>query len=399
MDIGLWTLTTVKENGNRPSPESLLAKLSKGEQAKLRVYIGAAPGVGKTYQMLEDAHLLKKQGADIVIAVVEAHGREDTRAMIGELECVPMRRIEYRGVSLEELDVDAVIARRPAIALVDELAHTNVPGSKNRKRFQDVLDLLNAGISVITAVNIQHLESLNDVVTRTTGVRVRETVPDYFLRRADEVVNVDVSVDTLRTRLRQGKIYDVVKIEQALNNFFRKGNLSTLRELALRQVATDQASKSHDYREREGLDLAIIPEKVMVAMASRGSAKKLLRIGSRMAGRLASDWCAVYVETPNEELGRIKPPDYAALQENIRFAEELGAKVVRLKSRRVADALIDFARREGITHVVFGQTSRSRWDILLHGSIINRFLDEVRDATVQVVPLEQNSGDRIREPE
>jgi len=308
--------------------------------------------------------------------------------MIGKLECVPMRRIEYRSVILEEMDVDAVIARHPAIAIVDELAHTNVPGSKNSKRYQDVLDLLNAGISVITAVNIQHLESLNDVVTRTTGVRVRETVPDYFLRRADEVVNVDVSVDTLRTRLRQGKIYDVVKIEQALNNFFRKGNLSTLRELALRQVATDQATKAHDYREREGLDQAIIPEKVMVAMASRGSAKKLLRVGSRMAGRLASDWYAVYVETPNEELGRIKPPDYAALQENIRFAEELGAKVVKLKSRRVADALIGFARREGITHVVFGQTSRSRWDILLHGSIINRFLDEVRDATVQVVPLE-----------
>jgi two-component system, OmpR family, sensor histidine kinase KdpD len=375
-------------NGDRPTPESLLAKLQEGARANLRVYIGAAPGVGKTCQMLADAHLLKKQEVDIVVAVVETHGREDTRSMIGYLECVPLRKIEYRGVILEEMDVDAVIARNPTVAVVDELAHTNVPGSKNRKRYQDVLDLLNAGISVITAVNIQHLESLNDVVNRTTGVRVRETVPDHFLRRADEVVNVDVSVDTLRTRLRQGKIYDVVKIEQALNNFFRKGNLSALRELALRQVATDQATKAHEYREREGLEQAVIPEKVMVAMASRGSAKKLLRTGSRIAGRLASDWYAVYVETPNEEMGRIKPQDYAALQENIRFAEELGAKVVRLKSRRVADALIDFARREGITHVVFGQTSRSRWDILLHGSIINRFLAEVRDATVQVVPLE-----------
>jgi two-component system, OmpR family, sensor histidine kinase KdpD len=388
MDKAPSTTFWMNENGKRPSPESLLAKLNAGEQAKLRVYIGAAPGVGKTYQMLEDAHLLKKQGADIVVAVVETHGREETKAMIGELDVVPMRRIEYRGVTLQEMDVDAVIARHPAIAIVDELAHTNVPGSKNRKRYQDVLDLLNAGISVITAVNIQHLESLNDVVSRTTGVRVRETVPDHFLRRADEVVNVDVSIDTLRTRLRQGKIYDVVKIEQALNNFFRKGNLSALRELALRQVATDQATKAHDYREREGLDHAVIPERVMVAMASRGSAKKLLRVGSRIAGRLANDWYAVYVETPGEEPGRISPPDYAALQENIRFAEEVGAKVVKLKSRRVADALIDFARREGITHVVFGQTSRSRWDILLRGSIINRFLDEVRDATVQVVPVE-----------
>jgi two-component system, OmpR family, sensor histidine kinase KdpD len=378
----------MNQNGKRSSPEALLARLKEGERARLRVYIGAAPGVGKTYQMLEDAHLLKRQGVDIVVAVVETHGREDTRAMIGDLEQVPLRRIEYRGVVLNEMDVEAVIARRPAMAVVDELAHTNVPGSKNRKRFEDVLELLNAGISVITAVNIQHLESLNDAVARTTGVRVRETFPDYFLRRADEVVNVDVSVDTLRTRLRQGKIYGVEKIEQSLNNFFRKGNLSALRELALRQVATDQATKAHDYREREGIEQAVIPEKVMVCMASRGSAQKLLRAGSRIAGRLASDWYAVYVETPREELGRIKPADYAALQQNIRLAEDLGAKVVKLHSRRVADALIDFARREGITHVVFGQSSRSRWDILLHGSVINRFLDEVRDATVQVVPLE-----------
>jgi two-component system sensor histidine kinase KdpD len=385
------------ENGHRPTPESLLAKLNEGEQARLRVYIGAAPGVGKTFQMLEDAHLLKKQGVDIVVAVIEAHGRADTKAMIGDLERVPLKSVEYRGVTIEEMDVEAVIARHPEVAIVDELAHSNVPGSKNRKRFEDVLDLLNAGISVITAVNIQHLESLNDVVTRTTGVRVRETVPDYLLRRADEVVNVDVSVDTLRTRLRQGKIYDVVKIEQALNNFFRKGNLSALRELALRQVATDQSVKAQDYREQEGLEQAVIPEKVMVAMASRGSAKKLLRVGSRIAGRFANDWYAVYVETPNEEMGRIKPPDYAALQENIRFAEGLGAKVVRLKSRHVADALVSFARREGITHVVFGQTSRSRWDILLHGSILNRFLSEVRDATVQVVPVSREDESNTTE--
>jgi two-component system sensor histidine kinase KdpD len=375
-------------NGNRPSPESLLAKLQEGKHARLRVYIGAAPGVGKTYQMLEDAHLLKKQGVDIVAAIVEAHGREDTKAMIGDLEQVPMRKVEYRGVTLEDMDVDAIIARHPAIVIVDELAHTNIPGSKHRKRYEDVLELLDNGISVITAVNIQHLESLNDVVNRTTGVKVRETVPDHFLRRADEVVNVDVSVDTLRTRLRQGKIYDVAKIQQSLNNFFRKGNLSALRELALRQLATDQATKAQDYRHREGLDHAVIPEKVMVAMASRGSAKKLLRVGSRVAGRLASDWYAVYVETPGEEPGFIKPADHAALQENISFAQGLGAKVVKLKARRVADALIDFAKREGITQVVFGQTSRSRWQILLHGSILNRFLREVRDATVQVVPIE-----------
>jgi two-component system sensor histidine kinase KdpD len=376
---------------HRPSPESLLAKLKKGERASLRVYIGAAAGVGKTYQMLEDAHQLKREGVDIVAAFIEPHGREETKAMIGDLERVPMRRIEYKDVVIEEMDLEGVIARHPAVAIVDELAHTNVPGSKNRKRYEDVLDLLDAGISVITAVNIQHLESLNDAVARTTGVRVRETIPDHFLRRADEVVNVDVSIETLRTRLRQGKIYDVLKIQQALNNFFRKGNLSALRELALRQVATDQATKAQDYREREGLEQAAIPEKVMVAIASRGSAKRILRAGSRIAGRLASDWFAVYVETPREEPGRINPHDHAVLQENIRFAEDLGAKIVKLKGRSVADALIDFARREGITHVVFGQSARSRWDVLLHGSVINRFLREVRNATVQVVPLDKRN--------
>ena len=371
----------------RPSAESLLAQLKTGERAKLRVYIGAAPGVGKTYQMLEDAHLLRKQGVDIVIAVIETHGRAETAEMISDLERIPMRKIPYRNVVLEEMDLEGVIARQPVIAIVDELAHTNVPGSKNNKRYEDVLDLLEAGISVITAVNIQHLESLNDAILRTTGVKVRETIPDYFLRRADEVVNVDVSVDTLRTRLRQGKIYGIEKIEQSLNNFFRKGNLSALRELALRQLATDQAVKAQDYREREGLEQAVIPERVMVCLSSNPEAKRLLRVGSRISGRLASDWFAVYVETPREEPGRIRPQDHVALQENIRLAEELGAKVIKLKADRVADALIDFARRETITHVIFGQSARTRWDILLHGSILNRFLEEVKDATVQVVPF------------
>jgi two-component system sensor histidine kinase KdpD len=379
---------TNQSGDKRTAPEAFLAQLRESERARLRVYIGAAPGVGKTYQMLEEAHLLRKQGTDVVIAFIETHDRVETAELVQDLECVPLRRIEYRGVTLKEMDVEAVIVRKPQVAIVDELAHTNAPGSKNRKRYEDVLDLLAAGTSVITAVNIQHLESLNDAVARTTGVTVRETVPDSFLRRADEVVNVDVSVETLRTRLRQGKIYGVEKIEQSLNNFFRKGNLSTLRELALRQLAVEQAVKADKYREREGLEHSVIPEKVMVCFASRGSAKKLLRVGARVAGRLASDWYAVWVETPREEPGRIRPEDYNSLQENVRFAEGLGAMVVKLRSAHVADALIDFARREGITHVIFGQSARSRWDILWRGSVINRFLAEVRDATVQVVPVE-----------
>ena len=373
----------------RRSPESFLAKLKAERKARLHVYIGAAAGVGKTYRMLEEAHDLRRQGVDVVLALIEPHGRIDTEILINGLERVPLKRIEYKGGTFEEVDVDTVITRNPAVAIVDELAHSNVPGSKNQKRYEDVLDLVAAGISVITAVNIQHIESLNDAVARITGVKVRETIPDSFLKNADEVIDIDVSVETLRTRLRQGKIYGVEKIQQALNNFFRKGNLTALRELALRQVAADQAAKAHDYREREGLEQARIPEKVMACVASRGSAKKLLRVGARIAGRFATEWFAVYVETPREEPGRIKPEDHAHLMENICFAEELGAQVVKLKGRNVADALIDFARREGITHVVFGQSARSRWDILLHGSVINRFLREVHDATVQVVPLKE----------
>jgi len=211
-----------------------------------------------------------------------------------------------------------VRARRAQVVIVDELAHTNAPGSTHQKRFEDVLDILTAGIDVISAVNIQHIESLNDVIASTTGVRVRETIPDWVLKRADEVVNVDVSIETLRDRLRQGKIYDTQKIEQALSNFFRKGNLTALRELALRQLATDQAGKAQEYRSREGLERSVIPEKVMVAIASRGSARTLLRVGSRIAGRLASDWFAVYVETPKEEPGRMEPTSHVALEDNIR---------------------------------------------------------------------------------
>src|SRR6185369_1540084 len=214
------------------------------------------------------------------------------------------------------MDIEAVKARHPRTVVVDELAHTNAPGSAHQKRYEDVLDILGAGIDVISAVNIQHVESLNDAIASTTGVRVRETIPDWVLKRADEVVNVDVSVETLRARLRQGKIYEPAKVEQALSNFFRKGNLTALRELALRQLASDQAGKAQAYRTREGLDQPVIPDKVMVAMASRGSARTLLRVGSRIAGRLASDWFAVYVETPREEPGRIKPQDHVALTDN-----------------------------------------------------------------------------------
>ncbi len=381
---------------NRPenakcSPERLLAMIKEDERAKLRVYIGASAGVGKTYQMLEDAHTHQKQGLDIVVGAVETHGRAETEKMIGNLEIIPKKKIKYRGVILEEMDLEAIIKRRPQVVLVDELAHTNIEGSKNHKRYEDVLELLENNINVVTACNIQHLESLNDIITRTIGIKVHETVPDSFFHRADEVINVDVSVDTLRTRLKQGKIYDSAKIEQSLNNFFRKSNLSALRELALREVADVQAIQDKDYRELQGLEQAFLPEKVMVCLASRGSAKKLLRFGARIAGRLANDWYAVYVELPDESPEKIKPETKIVLDENIRFAKELGVKIVCLKGKNVADELIKFAKENAITHVIFGQSARTRWELFWKGSVINRFLREVKDATVQVVPTGDNN--------
>ena len=367
--------------------DRLLARLQDRNRARLRVYIGAAPGVGKTYLMLRDAHLLRERGLDVAVAFVETYGRSETEAQIGELEVIARRRIPYRGVEVEEMDLDAVLARKPAVAIVDELAHTNVPGSRHVKRFEDVLELLDAGIHVMTAVNIQHIETLNDTIARLTGIRVRETVPDTFLDRADEVINVDVTTEELRNRLRQGKVYRPDKVEQALSSFFRKANLTALRELALRLVADEVGAKGASYRVREGLEPALLPERVMVCMSSNTEAARVIRTGVRIAGRLGSRWYAVYVETPRERADRISPKDREALARNIALAEALGATVVRVKADRTAEGLIAFARREGITHVVFGQSQRSRWQILLHGSVIDRFLTEVPDATVQVVPV------------
>ena len=371
----------------RVSPEHWLQRIAHDERARLRVYIGAAPGVGKTYSMLEDAHALRSRGVDVVIGFVETYGRADTERLIGDLEVIPRRKVPYRDVVLEEMDLDAILARKPTICVVDELAHTDVPGGRHEKRFQDVLEILDAGIGVMTAVNIQHLETLNDIINRMTGVRVRETVPDTFLDRADEVINVDVTVGELQTRLKQGKIYRPEKVEQALTHFFREGNLSTLRELALRTVADEVGAKAASYREREGLEPGLIPERVMVCVSAAASAPRVIRTGARIAGRLGARWYAVYVETPVEAPSRINAKDKQQLAANLALAEQLGATVVRVRADRPADGLIAFAQREGITHVIFGQTARSRWEILLKGSTLDRFLQEVRDAAVQVVPL------------
>lgn len=357
------------------------------EPAKLRIYLGAAPGVGKTWDMLSDAYRMKHQlGVDVVIGLVEPHGRAETAARIRDLEVIPEKVVPYRGVNLKEMDLDAILARHPNTVVVDELAHTNIPGSKNKKRYEDVLELLNAGINVMTAVNIQHLETLNDAVSRSANTVIRETVPDSFFKRADEVVNVDVTVDELRSRLRQGKIYAPEKVEQSLANFFRKGNLNMLRELALRTTAEQVSNRASEYRRTQGLEQAPIPEKVMVCLSARPGTERLLRVGARVAGRLNSNWYAVYVAKPNDK-GHGDPEAFHRLEDYERMARDLGAQVVNLTDSNVSDALIHFAQQENISHVVFGQSARSRWDILLRGSVLNRFLSEVRDVTVQVVPM------------
>jgi two-component system, OmpR family, sensor histidine kinase KdpD len=357
------------------------------EPAKLRVYLGAAPGVGKTYHMLNDALLKRKSGVDVAIGLVETHGRKETAEQIRDLEIVPLKVIPYRGVDLKEMDVDAILARHPDTVIVDELAHSNVPGSKNRKRYEDVLELLDAGINVMTAVNIQHLDTLNDAVNRSANTLIRETVPDSFFKRADEVINVDLTVEELRSRLREGKIYAPEKIEQSLANFFRKGNLNLLRELSLRATAEQVSKRAADYRRTQGLEQAPVPDKVMVCLSTRPGTERLIRVGARVAGRLATNWYAVYVARPDEDKGHGDPEAFHRIEEYQRMARDLGAQVVVLNDKNVSDALIRFAQQESISHVIFGQPVRSRFDILLRGSVLNKFLSQIRDVTVQVVPM------------
>jgi two-component system, OmpR family, sensor histidine kinase KdpD len=374
----------------RPRPEDFLELVQRARRGRLKVYIGFAAGVGKTYRMLEEAHALRKRGVDVVVGFVETHGRAETQALVDGLEVVPRRRIEYRGMSVEDMDVAAVLARAPAVAVVDELAHTNPPGSTRRKRYQDVLDLLDAGINVIGAVNIQHLESLNDVVERVTGVVVRETVPDGFLKQADQIVNLDLAVEDLLERLRAGKIYAEDKVQWALENFFQGAHLSTLRELALREVAESlERSEEAKRWSKEDRQAATGFGRVMVCMSSYPPlAATLLRKGSRMAGRLNTDWFVVYVETPGESPERIDSGAQRNLLANIERARELGAEFVRVKSRDPVAAILDFARSHGVGHVVIGRSHQPWWRQLFGRSIPIRLVREGQGLDIHVVSFE-----------
>lgn len=374
-----------------PRPQDFLELLERARRGRLKVYIGSAAGVGKTYRMLEEAHDLKHRGVDVVLAFVETHGREETAALLPGLEVVPRRRVEYRGVAVEEMDLDAVLARRPQVAIVDELAHTNAPGSRHHKRYQDVLELLDAGINVLCSFNIQHLESLNALVQRVTGVAVRETVPDAFLKQADQVVNLDLAVEDLLERLKGGKIYAAEKVPWALEHFFKPDRLSTLRELALREVA-ESIDRSVAAQVNAGVASpeAATSERVMVCLSSHPPrANELLQRGSRLAGRLSTDWFVVYVETPNEAPTRIDAEVQRHLLENTQRARELGAEVVRLKAADSAAALLDFARSHGVGHILIGRSRQPWWRRLLGRSVMHRLVDEAAGFDLHIVSFEQ----------
>ncbi len=370
--------------------EDFLELVERSKRGRLKLYVGFAAGVGKTYRMLEEAHALRKRGVDVVLAFIETHERAETAALVEGLEQVPLRDFAYRGITVQEMHLDAALARQPQVAVVDELAHTNVPGSRNAKRYQDVLELLNAGINVIGAFNVQHLESLNGLVERVTGVVVRETIPDSFLKQADQVVNLDLDVEDLQERLRSGKIYKADKIPWALEGFFKTENLGTLRELSLREVAEaldrTSSAKSPSRKERSGS----AQDRVLVAMSSypRRSAT-LLRRGSRLAGRLNTDWFVVYVETPDEAPELIDSEAQRHLLTNIEKARELGAEVIRLRAKDPVQALIEFARSHGVSNIIVGRSHQPWWRRLFGRSVPHRLLNEADGFDLHVVSFEE----------
>jgi two-component system sensor histidine kinase KdpD len=367
----------------RAKPEQFLNLIRQQQRGRLKIYLGFAAGVGKTYEMLQEGQRLKRQGVDVVIGMLETHGRAETAAQVGELEQVPRRRIEYHGVVLEEMDVDAVLARRPTVALVDELAHTNAPGSRHAKRYQDVEELLRAGIHVITTLNIQHLESLYDIIERATGVKVKERLPDYILNKADQIVNVDVSAEDLRERLQSGKIYPAERVERALANFFTEENLTRLRELALGEIAHALDRRRREQKigeETSGLD------RVMVCLSSRSPySDVLLRKGARLADRLNAPWYAVYIQTPSENLERIDAATQRRISNTLTLASQLGALPMTFKGTDVVSTIAAFVKEYSITHILMGRTQRPWYRRWFGQSVLDRLLQAVRGVDVLVV--------------
>ncbi len=373
----------------RPDPDELLARIKADEQpakGRLRVYLGAAPGVGKTFTMLQEAHRRKERGTDVVIGFVETHGRPHTAEQIGDLEVVPPREVPYKGVVVREMDTEAVIARHPRVALVDELAHTNVAGSRHAKRYEDVQDLLMAGITVLSTLNIQHIESLNDVVHQVTGISVHETVPDWVIEEADQVELIDMAPEALIQRMRHGNIYPPEQARRALENFFTGANLTALRDLALRATARGVEERLSRYmRGRDDHYLhAAVTDRIMVAVDHQPVGKTLIRRGWRIAAAIKADLIVVHVQPDRGARAAQTVEDDRHLRANLQLADELGAQIVRLRGD-VVEELVAYAQANSVTQIVIGQPRRGRWAELLQGSVTHDLLRKVRDMDVVVV--------------
>ncbi len=378
---------------------SFLRMIRHARRGRLKIYLGYGAGVGKTYQMLIEGHRLKADGIDVAIGLVETHGRSETENLIGGLELIPRREEDYRGITLEEMDIDAVLGRKPQVALIDELAHTNMPGSKNQKRYQDVQEILAAGIHVITTLNVQHLESLYDTVEKTVHVKVRERIPDWILGEADEIVNVDLSPEDLQKRLQEGKIYPAERIQTALSNFFTSDNLETLRELTLRELVSQIDLKRREHPEDE---IQVAPDQVMVCLSSRGpNSAKLLRYASRLAGRLNRNWYALYVQTPSEAPTVIDPRTQTILSETLTLAKQLGAIVFTYNGEDVPKTILQFVKEYRVGHVVIGSPAPMPfWKRLLGTkSLVEHLIFRSRGITIVVLDTRQASSSAFAEEE
>src|SRR5579863_4586709 len=369
------------------TPEEWLDEVSPKEKDRgiFKLFLGYAPGVGKTYSMLSEAIRRASRGEDVVIGVVESHGRKATAELAAKLDRIPPRKLEYKGTLFDEMDVDAIVARRPSVVVIDELAHTNIEGSKHAKRYEDVMEILDARIDVLSTMNVQHVESLGPTVQQITGVQVRETVPDWVMQRVDEIVLADLTPQALQKRMERGDIYPVDRAQRALSHFFRPGNLIALRELALRQV-TGVVDRSLDaFLEKDGTQPAhTVRERIAVCVSSNPAAQYLIARGSRMAQAIGGELFVFYIDVGRDT----RPEDQKTLAENIRFAENLGAKIVRTSGSSISDAVSHAVREHHITQVIFGRTARTGWQRYLYLSAINRFLRDSPSVDVHIVTQE-----------
>jgi two-component system sensor histidine kinase KdpD len=370
---------------NRPSPEALLEEVQKERRGKLKIFLGAAPGVGKTYEMLLAAHKKKADGIDVAVGIVETHGRSETHALIAGLEILPRKSVEYKGRLLEEMDIDAILKRRPALVLVDELAHTNAEGSRHPKRYQDVEELRAAGIDVYSTLNIQHIESLNDVVARITRVRIRETVPDSVFDTADDVEVIDLTPDELIQRLREGKVYAGQQAQRALDHYFKPGNITALRELALRRTAERVDDQMRQYMRKHAIrDIWAAAERILVCINESPGAAGLVRAAKRVADRLDAEWFAIYLETARTH--QLSEAERDRVASTMRLAEQLGGETMTLPgTRRIADDVLAFARDNNITQIVVGKSARPWWFELMHGSVVHELVKRPSGINVHVL--------------